>query len=149
MRALYSIQVLVALSMLSSAPALAKSTKDLTYGYDTIWTTTVRFLRADRGYKITDRDSDSGYILFIYPGTGSVKECSAALELVPTVNEDGHDVIRLQLGIAHQPSYIEISLLDRLERKLLDERGEPPPPRKRRKHPPKKPPKEPQKKLPK
>jgi hypothetical protein len=119
--------------------AAAKSTKNLTYAFNTIWTTAVRLLRADRGYKITDRDKESGYILFVYPGRGSVKECAAALELVPSLDDNGYKVIRVQLEIAHQASYVEFDLLDRLERKLREERGEPPPARKPEKDKPKPP----------
>jgi hypothetical protein len=130
--------LLLVVGALWPASALAKSKKELTYTYDAIWTTTIRFLRADQNYRITDRDRESGYILFVYPGTGSVKECNASLEIVATVDDNNHEVVRLQLQIAHQPSYIEINLLDRLERKLRDDHGEPPAPRERRKEPPRK-----------
>jgi hypothetical protein len=130
--------LLLVVAVLWPASTLAKSEKELTYTFDTIWTTTIRYLRADRNFKITDRDRKSGYILFVYPGTGSVKECNASLEIISTVNENNHEVVRLQLRIAHQPSYIEIDLLDRLERKLRDDHGEPPAPREPRKKPPKK-----------
>lgn len=133
------------LLLLLPAPAAAKSTKNMTYGFNAIWTTAVRLLRADRGYKITDRDKDSGYILFVYPGRGSVKECTAALEIVPSLDDNGYEVIRVQLEIAHQASYVELDLLDRLERKLREERGEPPPARKPEKDTPKPPAKDKQK----
>ena len=108
------------------APASAKSQKDLGYTYDVVWSTTVRFLRADRGYKITDKDKDNGFVLFVYPGAGSIKECNASLEMLRTTDDEGRKQIRLQLTIQHQPSYIEVHLLDTLEEKLRDEQGAPP-----------------------
>lgn len=126
---------LLAALILSPAASWAKVNKDLTYSYQAIWSTAVRMLRADRGYKITDKDKDSGYILFIYPGSGSVKECTASMELLRTTDENGYDIVRVLLNIAHQPSYVALHLLDRLERKLLDERGDPPPRTKPKKKP--------------
>jgi hypothetical protein len=126
--------------LLLPASAAAKSTRDLNYGYAAVWTTAIRFLRADRDYKITDRDKEAGYILFVYPGSGSVKECHASLEIVSTVDQNDYVVTRLLLKIAHQPSYVELHLLDRLERKLVDERGEAAPRQRRKtKKPPEKP----------
>ena len=124
-----SALLLIAGLLLAPGTGWAKTKRDLTYSYRTIWTTSIRLLRADRGYEITDKDKDSGYILFVYPGDGSVKECRASLEMVSTTDVNGFKVVRLMLEIAHQPSYVEIDLLDRLERKLREERGEPPLPR--------------------
>ena len=127
---------LLAAVLLWPGTGWAKIKKDLTYSYSAVWTTTIRLLRADRGYKITDKDRESGYVLFVYPGNGSVKECHAALEIVRARDENGYSVVRVMLEIAHQPSYIALDLLDRLERKLTEERGEAPP---RRRDPPPKP----------
>ena len=117
--------ICIALIALPSA-ALAKTSRDLEYRYKTIWTSIIRLLRADLSYKITDQDKESGYILFVYPGEGRVKQCSASMEVLP-IQEDGNAKIRVQLNIAHQPSYIEIHLLDKLEDKLREEQGPPQP----------------------
>jgi hypothetical protein len=122
---LYAAFGLLTLLMVPSI-ALAKSVKTLGYGYDTIWSSSIRFLRADRGYTIKDKDKDNGFILFVYPGAGAVKECAASLELLRITDEGGQKKIRLQLSIQHQPSYIEVHLLDTLEEKLRDEQGAPP-----------------------
>lgn len=129
-------------------PANAKSSKSFTYPFSALWSTTVRFIRADRGYPIKDKDEEAGYILFTFPGEGAVKECSAALEIVPHVDEDGFQRIRVQLNIAHQPTYVEVYFLDLLERKLREEQGEPPPAKKRDSAPPPVPPKKPADKKP-
>jgi hypothetical protein len=130
--------------LLSSGAARAKSTKDFTYSYKAMWTTAVRLLRVDRGYAVTDQDQKNGFILFVYPGRGSVKECHASLELMAITDVNGYKVVRAVLQIASQPAYVEVDLLDRLERKLLEERGQPPPYR-RDPPPPKKKPDEPKK----
>jgi len=76
-----------------------------------------------RGYRITDKDREAGYVLFVYPGDGAVKECAASLELLRVVDEAGLERVRLQLSIASQPSYIEVHLLDQLEQKIIEEQG--------------------------
>ncbi len=122
-----SIRILICAALIAvPSTALAKSSRNLEYRYNTIWSSIIRLLRADLSYKITDRDKDSGYILFVYPGRGAVKQCSASLEVLPIQDEEGSR-IRVQLTIAHQPSYIEIHLLDKLEHKLREEQGPPPP----------------------
>jgi len=122
--------------VLGATPSLAKSDKTLDYSYDSVWSTAIRLIRAERGYKITDKDRENGYVLFVFPGTGSVKECSASLELVRVTDQQGAKQVRAQLGIEHQPAWVEVHLLDALEQKLRDELGAPPPtPRKPEKNP--------------
>lgn len=118
--------------LLGGAPeALAKSRKELTYRFPQVWSAAVRLLRADQGYRVTDKDKETGYILFVYPGKGTVKACQASMEVVPFVDRrERTRRIRVQLHIAHQPSYVELHLLDLLERKLKEEQGDPPPPEK-------------------
>ncbi len=119
--------LLVMSLLLWATPAwAAKSQKTFTYSYDVVWSTLVRLLRADRGYPITDRDKDNGYLLFTYPGTGGVKECPASVEILKIKEEDRVRRVRVQLLIAHQPSYIQVQLLDALERKLIEEQGQEP-----------------------
>lgn len=120
------LPVLIVFVLAFPGGALAKSKKTLTYRFSTIWSATVRMIRADRGYPIQDKDKETGYIMFTFPGKGAVKKCSAALEIVPIVDDQGYKRIRLQLHIAHQPSYVEVHLLDKLEQKLREEQGDPP-----------------------
>jgi hypothetical protein len=127
-RTLPIVAALLITASVAIPTASAKSTKSTTYRYESVWATTVRFLRADRGYRITDKDQESGFILFVYPGEGAVKECSASLEIMRIVDEAGYEKIRIQISIAHQPTYIEVHFLDSLEQKLLDEQGPAPAP---------------------
>ena len=127
-----------ALLLLGAAPvASAKSVKTLEYPFAAVWSTAIRFLRVDRGYPVSDKDKANGYILFTFPGTGSVKQCPASIELISTKDDLGRKQLRLQLNIAHQPRYVEVQLLDALARKLRAERGPPqePPERKKPKKP--------------
>ncbi|MCA9667561.1 MAG: hypothetical protein KC503_18300 [Myxococcales bacterium] len=128
MRPLLAIALAIGMSLASAGAASAKNSKTFDYRFDAIWSTAVRLLRVDRNYKLTEKSRDDGYILFVFPGSGAVKRCPASLEIFKVTSPGGIIQRRVQLQIAHQPSYIEIALLDRLENKLRAERGEPPPP---------------------
>jgi hypothetical protein len=118
------------------ASALAKKTEDFRHSYDQVWGAAVRLIRVDQGYPIKDRDETVGYFLFDYRDDGRLYPGS--VELV-RIQDQGGGPIRVVIQIPAMPSYIERMLLDKLERKLLDEYGEPPPPP----PPPESPPKEP------
>jgi hypothetical protein len=125
---------LVLAAALQTGQASAKSVRELRYDYNAVWSTAVRLIRVDGRYPVEDKDKETGYILFTFPGKGTVKKCPASLEFVRGKDGDAARV-RLELQIAHQPTYIEVHFLDQLERKLREERGAPeepkpaPPPR--------------------
>ncbi|MCB9556104.1 MAG: hypothetical protein H6707_08370 [Deltaproteobacteria bacterium] len=119
--------------------AWAKSVQTVDYPLGNVWSTTIRFLRVDRGYRITDKDRETGYILFVYPGKGAVKHCAASLELI-SVREDEQQRIRMQLNIDHQASYVEVDLLEQIAKKLRDELGPPREPSRKKEPPADKPP---------
>jgi hypothetical protein len=108
-------------------PSLAESEKTLDYRYESVWSAAVRLIRADKGYPVKDQDKDNGYILFVYPGEGSVKECSASLQMFRIVDDRGYRRVKVKLTIQHTPSYLEVAFLDKLEQKLRDDYGNPPP----------------------
>ena len=136
-KSVFALLVFATLALVET-DAGAKNGRTLDYRFRTIWSTTVRLLRVDRGYEITDKDRDTGYILFVFPGSGAVKKCPGSVEVVPVVDKDGYRRHRVLIQIAHQPSYIEISVLDALSRKLRSEYGDPPPPERIPRKPPSK-----------
>jgi len=113
----------VAMLFLIPCIGSAKSSREMRYRYDQIWNTAVRFLRVDNGYPITEKDVKSGYLIFKYTDAAATQ--IGSMELVETVR-DTRRAVTVGLRIQNMPSYIEIMLLDKLERKLRDEYGEPP-----------------------
>lgn len=114
----------------TTAPVLARSEKTLAYQRDQCWPTAVRFLRVDEGLKVIEKDAEAGYVLFELKEEG--KTFRGSLEVM-TVQVDGRSVVRFVLQIEDRPSWLEISMLTRLERKLRAELGAPsPPPSKKR-----------------
>ena len=104
--------------------AEARSKRDTTYRYDQLWSTSVRFLRVDNRFPITEKAKKEGYILFEYKE--EQKKYTGALELIPTVSGGRHRV-RVSVQIANMPGYVEKVFLNRLMRKMRKEHGDPPP----------------------
>lgn len=118
-----------------SAIADARSEKTVGWTAAKVFPTAVRFLRVDEGVEIVEKDADAGYVMFELTDEGKVYP--GALELVELDNGK----LRIVIRIEDRPDYMEVGMLDRLERKLADELG--PPPKKPKKEAPKDPPKEP------
>jgi hypothetical protein len=119
------IAVLVA-ALVGGAPGLAaaRSEKTIDYQAAKVWPTAVRFLRVDEGVKIVDKDADAGYVLFELVDEG--KTFSGALELVIADDDQGPRV-RMVIRIEDRPSYLEVAMLERLERKVRADLGSAPP----------------------
>jgi hypothetical protein len=118
----------LACALLVPAVGEAKKTEDFRHTYDQVWGAAVRLIRVDQGYPIKDRDETVGYFLFDYKDDGRLYPGS--VELV-RIEDQGGGPIRVVIQIPAMPSYIERMLLDKLQKKLIDEYGEPAPPPKK------------------
>lgn len=119
-----SIFLAIALLTAWSGVATARSEKSLAYPRNEAWATSVRFLRIDERLKIIEKDPEAGYVLFELKE--EKKTFRGSLELVEVV-KDGRHLVRFIVAIEDRPSWIEIGLLNRLERKLRTELGSPAP----------------------
>jgi hypothetical protein len=124
--------------------AEARSEKTLGYPRDQVWPTAVRFLAVDERLKLIEKDAEAGYVMFELRDEG--KTYRGSLEIM-TVMRDKQSVVRFVLQIADRPSWQEVAMLTRLERKLRAELGSPAPPP--AKDPPKPAPSDPPKDAPK
>ena len=111
--------------VLSSTLAWARAEKTLAYARDAAWPAAVRFIRVDEKLKILEKDADAGYVLFELREEG--KTFRGSLEVM-TVVVDNRTVTRFVMQIEDRPSWVEIAMLQRLERKLRVELGAPAPP---------------------
>jgi len=107
--------------------ASARSQLELAWPLKDVFPVAVRFVRVDRGCKVTDRDESSGYIVFECDDGGKQVR-HGALELI-AIDTPGRGGVRAQLTLGDEPRYIELRFLELLERKLRDERGVAPPQR--------------------
>ena len=131
MKLLAPIAIIAAL--LTPTPSHAKKTEDFRHTYEQVWGAAIRLIRVDQGYPIKDRDQSVGYFLFDYKDDGRMYPGS--VELVRIADQGGGS-IRVVMQIPAMPSYIERMLLDKLQKKLVDEYGEPAPPPEQPEEPP-------------
>jgi hypothetical protein len=84
----------------------------------------VRFLAVDERLKLVEKDAEAGYVLFELRDEG--KLFRGSLEVI-AIAVDGRPVVRFVLTIEDRPSWLEVAMLRRLERKLRLELGSPAP----------------------
>jgi hypothetical protein len=109
---------------LTAIGANAKSTYESPYGYDRTWNAALRLVRVDNGWKITEKDDGSGYILFEYKSPESNKASAGSLELVRPRDTDS--LVSVLAQLPQMPHYHEQVLLDALASKMRREYGDPP-----------------------
>lgn len=105
--------------------ASARTERGTAYTFEQVWPTAVRHLRVDEGFKIVDKDAETGYVVFELTDDGKV--FAGALEVVQHV-DGGRKVVKLVLTITDRPDYMEAQVLDRMLGKLRQEHGDPPRP---------------------
>lgn len=137
MRHLVSV-LLFALVLAVPAVASARVTNEYVYEWPQVWQATVRLVRVDLGFPVSDRDEDTGYLLFDYRD-GS-RTYPGSVELVRVTAQDGSERVRVAVQVPSMPSYVERMIVDRLTRKLREDFGEPPRPRRPEPTPPAAPP---------
>lgn len=92
------------------------------YTFEQTFSTALRMLRVDLGLKVTEKDSENGYIMFEYTSTESGKRvCAGAIELVKTKQR-----VQVTVQIPAMPQYHEQMIADVLAKKLTADYGEPP-----------------------
>jgi hypothetical protein len=117
---------------LAPAPVAARKQTEVRYGFDRVWNATLRLLRVDLRFPITDRDPETGYVLFDYMDHG--KRYAGSVELMRVENARPPST-RVVVQVQGMPGYVEQMIVDKLGQKLRDELGEPVAPA----EPPKKP----------
>jgi hypothetical protein len=108
-------------------PAEAETAYESAYGFDRTWNAALRMIRVDMGCKITEKDDQSGYLMFEYRSTDSKKGSSGSMEFIKPKDHDGP--VHLVIQLPAMPRYHEQVLLDTLVRKMRSEYGDPPQPR--------------------
>jgi hypothetical protein len=115
------IGVILLISLLGSAPCVARVEHTLSYTKTQSFNTALRFLRVDSGYTITEKDSESGYLMFEYPSEGSSKTTSGSVEII-----ERESSVALIVQLPQMPHHHERMLAAGLMKKLQDDYGAPP-----------------------
>jgi hypothetical protein len=111
-----------------AAPAalFLKHQRQVSYPFDQVWPTAVRYLRVERGYEIADRDKDSGYIVFTFEhGSNSA---NGSVEFLSDLDDQGRTSVTMISSTSRGPSHLPFAILDGIAIKLREERGQPAPP---------------------
>ena len=117
--------ILAAFALLAAAAgAEAKSSYESPYGYERTWNAALRLVRVDNGWKITEKDETSGYLLFEYAAPQTAKSTPGSFELVKPQDPEGAVSVLVQLP--QMPHYHEQVILDALASKMRHEYGDPP-----------------------
>jgi hypothetical protein len=110
--------------LLTGPDASAKSSFDSAYGFDRTWNAALRMVRVDMNLKITEKDEQSGYLLFEYKSQESQKPSSGSMEFIR--GRDADSPVHVVVQLPQMPKYHEQVLVDDLARKLRNEYGEAP-----------------------
>src|SRR6188768_2973221 len=110
--------------VLATSTAYARSEKTLAYEREPAWATAVRFIRVNAGLKVIEKDADAGYVIFEIKE--DKKTFRGSLELIEVI-KDGRKAVRFVMTIEDRPTWVEIEMLTKLERKLREELGAPAP----------------------
>ena len=108
--------------------ALLKHQRQVSYPFEQVWPTTIRYLRVERGYDIADRDKDAGYIVFTSEDGSST--VSGSVEFLSDLDKAGRRSVTLISTTSRGPAHLPFAILDGIATKLREERGQPvkPPP---------------------
>ena len=110
----------------------------LSYPFDQVWPTAIRYLRIDRGFEVTDRDEEAGYILFGFT-LDDGRKGAGSLEMFSTEDPAGRPSVSISVSTGAGPVSLPNTILDGIAAKVRSERGQPaPPPKKDEPAPPKK-----------
>lgn len=120
---------IAAAATLAAPSASAKATYESPYSYDRTWNAALRLVRVDMGFKVVEKDVDSGYLLFEYRSTESGNKATpGSFEMVR--GRDADSPVRVVMQLPQMPQYHEQMMIDALATKMRSEYGEPPPKKK-------------------
>lgn len=109
------------------AAAMMENRRVLSYPFEQVWPTAIRYLRVDRGYTVSDRDEEAGYVLFEFALEGGGRG-NGSLEMFRTEDASGRPSVTVSVATGAGPIHLPNTLLDGLAAKVREERGQPAPP---------------------
>ena len=129
--------LLVVLSLFPLASLEAKIKRRTQYAFDQVWKTTIRALRIDLKVEITEKDMDSGYVLFEMTHEKKIYQGSA--EIIERPPEYQSYDVTLIIDIPKRATYIESMIAEKIKTRLREDYGlAPSPPEKTPKEKPEK-----------
>src|SRR5690606_31347134 len=108
----------------AAAFALLENRRVLSYPFEQVWPTAIRYLRIDRGFEVTDRDEQAGYMLFEFPLEGG-RTGNGSVEMFATEDASGRPSVSVSVNTGAGPVHLPNSILDGIAAKVRSERGQP------------------------
>jgi hypothetical protein len=117
-----SLCLALALAFIPTGVVHARREATFAYPYARVWNAAVRMVRVDLEAAIPEKDRDDGYFLFEFPHDG--KTYPGSIQLIRG-KARGVEQVQVVIQLPSMPSYVELMLLDKLQRKLSVEFGSP------------------------
>jgi hypothetical protein len=127
MRAALPALLFLGLTLGWTPSARGKAQSELAYRVEEVFSTALRFVRVDRGCKITDKDPDAAFVMFECR-VDETHVSRGAVEIFHSQTR-GKDGVRLSVSLPDEGHGPELRMVELIERKLRDERGTPAAPR--------------------
>ena len=117
------VAVLIVLMLSVSLPVSAKIREVIKEDYDVLWSAAVRLIRVDKDWVLTDKDKDTGFIIFRYRAKPT-NESRATIEILADKSDSKKTGLRwvVQVSIPAVSSIEERMLISDLKSKLREER---------------------------
>lgn len=106
----------------------------LSYPFEQVWPTTIRYLRVNQHYELSDQDKRAGFILFRYPVENEL-EGEGSIEMIQVVDAASRPSVKLIVRMSQGPHHLAFSIAKGISDKIRKERGQPAPPPKKKPHP--------------
>lgn len=113
-----------AMGMIARPLAFLSHQRVLSYPFEQVWPTAIRYLAVERKYVLTARDPDAGYMMFEFTTTGGNKG-TGSLEMFRTTDAAGRLGVNLMVSTGNGPTHLPHTLAQGIAKKVRAERGSP------------------------
>src|SRR5258707_1469193 len=91
--------------LMTDRDASASAAYESTYGYDRTWNAALRLVRVDLGFKVTEKDEATGYLMFDYKSPEAHGASPGSIEFIHS--KDPQAPVRVVVQLAQTPPYHE------------------------------------------
>ena len=112
------------MTMVARPLAFLSHQRVLSYPFDQVWPTAIRYLAIERKYTVTTRDPEAGYMIFEFKTAGG-SQGSGSLEMFRTQDASGRASVKLMVQTGNGPAHLPHTLAEGIAKKVRAERGTP------------------------
>jgi hypothetical protein len=112
------------MTMVARPLAFLSHQRVLSYPFEQVWPTAIRYLAVERQYKLTTRDPEAGYMMFEFKTAGG-SQGSGSLEMFRTQDASGRQSVKMMISTGNGPGHLPHALAEGIAKKVRSERGAP------------------------